>query len=328
MATRQDGLRPGVSAVVLSHNRCAALAFVLDRLSTLPLDEVVVVDSGSTDGTAEMMRGRGGAVRYIDAGGNVAVAGRNMGARAASYQYVLMLDDDSYPLPGAVQELRRALDENPGLAVAGGRVRDVDDAGRVVKADGPGDFSWWFRGGRTGPAPAHGWPTFFFPEGAAMVRCSAFLQVGGFFEPYFFASSEVDLTTRLVSEGWDVRYFPHAEFDHMKVSAGRTSGALARRYRVRNQIWYFWLHFPASLSVRRIPAYLAFDLIECLWHGAGREWSRGIVEAWRSRGAVAQYRRPLPRTVIRRAELNRGRMHIQLLAAQALLKSRTKPRRS
>jgi len=306
-----------VSAVILAHNRRDAVGIVLDRLAALPLDEVIVVDSGSTDGTADAVRARGGNVRLVDPGGNVAIAGRNRGAEAATGDYVLMLDDDSYPLPGAIEALVEMFERNPRLAIAGGLIRDVDPDGKVVKLDEPGTFDWWLRGGRRpGPAPADGWPCFFFPEGGCVARRSAFLEVGGFFEPYFFGSSEVDLSTRLFAAGWDVRYQPAAVFDHMKVQAGRAGGGHVRRMRVRNQIWYFALRFPVSMAVRRIPAYLLFDFVECAWHGVARDWAAGIRDAWTKRGEVRGMRAPLPRDVLRRAELNRGRLHLRLLVLQ------------
>lgn len=314
---------PRVSAVILAHNRRDAVGVVLDRLADLPLDEVVVVDSGSTDGTGDVVRARGGNVRLVDPGRNVAIAGRNLGAQAATGDYLLMLDDDSYPLPGAIETLVAMFERTPRLGVVGGLIRDVDSDGAVVKLDEPGTFDWWLRGGRPpGPAPADGWPCFFFPEGGCLARRSAYLEVGGFFEPYFFGTSEVDLATRLLAAGWDVRYQPAAVFDHMKVISGRTGGGLMRRMRVRNQIWYFALRFPTRLAVRRIPAYLLFDFVECAWHGVLRDWVAGISEAWTKRGDIRGMRTPLPRDVLRRAELNRGRLHLRLLLLQLGLKTR------
>lgn len=312
-----------MSAVILAHNRREAVGVVLDRLAALPVDEVIVVDSGSTDGTGEMVRARGGNVRLVDPGGNVAIAGRNRGAQAATGDYVLMLDDDSYPLPGAIETLVAMFERTARLGVVGGLIRDVDPDGNVVKLDEPGTFDWWLRGGRPpGPAPADGWPCFFFPEGGCLARRSAYLEVGGFFEPYFFGTSEVDLATRLLAAGWDVRYQPAAPFDHMKVITARTGGGRMRRMRVRNQIWYFALRFPVSMAVRRIPAYLAFDFVECAWHGVLRDYFAGIREAWTKRGDIRGMRAPLPRDVLRRAELNRGRLHLRLLVLQLGLKLR------
>jgi GT2 family glycosyltransferase len=312
-----------VSAVILAHNRRDAVGVVLDRLAGLPLHEVIVVDSGSTDGTGDVVRARGGNVRLVDPGGNVAIAGRNRGAEAATGDYLLMLDDDSYPLPGAIETLVAMFERNPALGVVGGLIRDVDPDGYVVKLDEPGTFDWWLRCGRPpGPAPADGWPCFFFPEGGCLARRSAYLEVGGFFEPYFFGTSEVDLATRLLAAGWDVRYQPAAAFDHMKVITGRTGGGLMRRMRVRNQIWYFALRFPPGLAARRIAAYLLFDFVECAWHGVLGDYFAGIREAWTKRGDIRGMRAPLPREVLRRAELNRGRLHLRLLLLQLGLKAR------
>jgi GT2 family glycosyltransferase len=227
-----------------------------------------------------------------------------------------MLDDDSYPLPGAVETLREVFERLPRLGVAGGLVRDIGPDGDVVRERELGTFDWFFRGGRVGEPPADGWPAFFFPEGACMARREAFLEAGGYFEPYFFHTSEVDLATRMLALDWDVRYVPQAVFDHLKAEASRVGYAHGLRYRVRNQVWYFWLHFPASLAARRIPAYLAFDLIECCFRRVPMAWVRGIHDAWRQRRLIRGARRPLSRSVLRRAELNRGRMHIRLLLGQ------------
>lgn len=311
-----------VSAVILTHNRRDLLARGLDRLATLPLAEIVVVTSGCTDGTADMVRGRGGNVRLLDQVDNVSIAGRNLGAAAARGEFLLVLDDDAYPLPGAVDRLLAAFRRSPRLGLVGGLVRDVELDGTVRHVDEPGTFDWFLRAGRKGDPPPTGFPAFFFPEGAHMVRRSAFLEVGGFFEPYYRDTAEIDLATRLLAAGWEVTYLPTAVFDHLKTPGGRIPGNTVRQFRVRNQIWYFWLRFPTGLAARRIPAYLLFDLIECARHGAVREWAAGIRAAWRGRAIVRPYRAPLPRPVLRRAELNRGRMHLRLLLVQVGIKGR------
>jgi GT2 family glycosyltransferase len=148
-----------------------------------------------------------------------------------------------------------------------------------------------------------------------MFRREAFLEVGGYLAPLFFAEEEVELATRVIAAGWDVRYLPAAGFDHLK-HARKKPGATVLRRRVRNQVWYFWLHFPASLAARRIAAYLVNYFVECAYHGHPGSWAGGIWDAWRERELVRSYRKPLPREVLRRAELNRGRLHMRLLVVQ------------
>lgn len=311
-----------VTAVLLAFNRRDAVAEVLGRLDELAaVDEVIVVDNGE-DGTDELVRSWGGKVRLVDPGGNVGIAGRNLGAREATGDLIVFLDDDSYPLPGAVEALRELFDRMPKLAVAGGFVRDVDAAKKVVVDTQVGSFDWWLRGGEKGDAPSHGFPAFFFPEGACMVRRQAFLDVGGFFEPFFFGTTEVDLTTRLLGAGWDVRYLPTAPFDHMKVPAGRASFLDVLQLRIRNQLWYFWLHFPPWLAVRRMATYAVFDLLNAVHRKVIPSWRRGIAEAWRDRHKVRAYRAPLPRDVLRRAEGRRFRMHVELVLTRAYERAR------
>lgn len=309
------GGAPSVSAVMLTWNRRDAVELVLDRLAELPVDEVLVVDNGSEDGTAELVRARGGKVRLLEQGENAGIAGRNRGAELATGELLLMLDDDSYPLPGAIEALARLFELDPRLGAAGGFVRDVDREGRVQRSTELGTFDWWLRAGRKGEAPPEGLPAFFFPEGASMLRREAYLEVGGFFEPYFITSTEVDLATRLLAAGWDVRYLPSAEFDHLKAPGGR-GGDRSLYLRIRNNLWYLWLRFPARVALPRTFGYLAFDLVDATYQRHPGAWARAVRDAWSRRSLVEGERKPVPRSVRRRAELNRGRTHARLLLGQ------------
>jgi len=101
-----------VSAVIPTYNRRAqvgaAIASVLQQ--TVPVDEIVVVDDGSTDGTAEWIGSRYGAgvtvVRQQNAGVSAA---RNRGIRAAHGEWIAFLDsDDSGFPPRSSASLRRS----------------------------------------------------------------------------------------------------------------------------------------------------------------------------------------------------------------------------
>jgi GT2 family glycosyltransferase len=301
----------GVTAILTTLAPRKELAIVLDALEQLPVDEVIVVENGPN----QELDGRDD-VRVLRPGRNVGIMGRNLAAREAGNDFLLLLDDDSYPLPGAIETLSQALEEDSRLAVAAGLVRDVDLERGTEKERGSDTFDYWLGRGRTDTAPASGLPSFFFPEGASMVRRDAFLEVGGFFEPLFHAGGGLDIATVFLGKGWDVRYFPSARFVHLKASDGRDKKAMLR-LRVRNQLWYFYRHFPATVAARRIPAYLLFDLLESARSGALSSWTGGIHDAWAGRASVQGTRAPLPREVIRRAELNRGRLHLRLVALRA-----------
>jgi GT2 family glycosyltransferase len=321
MAGSQEAGASTVSAVIITRNRREALGIVLDRLAELPVDEVIVVDNASSDDTARVLRERSG-VTLLEPGENLGLAGRNLAAKEARGDLLLMLDDDAYPQPGAVETLTQAFTANPKLGVAGGLVRDVDSDGHIVVEDELGTFDWWLRAGRTGEAPPEGFPAFSFPEGASMIRREAYLEAGGFFEPYFLTNSEVDLTARATANGWEVRYFPSAAFDHMKAPSERQTWNVNLYYRIRNHLWYIWLRFPVYMAIPRTIGYLSFDLLQAVYHREVSTWWRAVRDAWSKREQVRGERKPLPRSALRRAERNRGRMHLRLLIGTAMTKLR------
>jgi GT2 family glycosyltransferase len=277
---------------------------VLEALRDLPVDEVIVVENAPNPELEEWP-----GVHILRPERNLGIAARNLAAREATGDLLLMLDDDSYPLPGAIETLVEAFEREERLGVAGGLVRDVDPETGTENERGTNTFDYWL--GDPG-RPDDEVPAFFFPEGASMIRREAFLEVGGYFEPYFQAGAGLDLATTLLARGWDVRYIPAARFVHLKAGSGRDKSVMLRA-RVRNQLWYFYRHFPAPVAARRIPAYLAFDLLESVKSGSTGSWGRGIYDAWHDRAAVRGTRDPLPRETIRRAELNRGRRHVHLV---------------
>src|SRR5262249_51747241 len=90
--------------------------------------EVVVVDNASTDGSADAAR-RAGA-RTIDAGSNVGFSrANNIGIRATTGAYVLLLNSDTIVPRGAIDALLAELDADPAIALGGPRL--VDGAGRA-----------------------------------------------------------------------------------------------------------------------------------------------------------------------------------------------------
>lgn len=112
---------PQVSIVIASYNRCARLARCLDEVArnvAVP-HEVIVVGGGTGDGTEEMLAGRP-AVRFIrETQREGAARAYNKGFRAARATYVMWLNDDSWPLPGAVEAaldvFRRARPDSVGM---------------------------------------------------------------------------------------------------------------------------------------------------------------------------------------------------------------------
>jgi len=108
-----------VSVTVITLNEAANIDACLDSASWA--DEVLVVDSGSTDGTADRARARGARVVVRDWPGYAAQ--KNFAAGEAAHDWILSVDADERVTPGLAGEVRRTLEPDP--AEAGYRVPRV-----------------------------------------------------------------------------------------------------------------------------------------------------------------------------------------------------------
>lgn len=95
--------RPITSVVVAARNEARRLPACLEAVARLGADEIIVVDGGSTDGTAEIAEAAG--VRVIRSGGRGLAFDRQLGADAAAGELVAMIDADHRPEPDLLDRL-------------------------------------------------------------------------------------------------------------------------------------------------------------------------------------------------------------------------------
>ena len=108
-----------LTVTVITYNESAHIAAALDSVSWA--DEIIVVDSGSTDGTADIARGR--ATRVITRAWEGYSDQKNFAADQASHDWVLSMDADERVTPRLAGEIRALLDRGP--AARGYRIRRV-----------------------------------------------------------------------------------------------------------------------------------------------------------------------------------------------------------
>lgn len=122
-----------VSVIVPVRNRRELLREALSSVvgQTRPAQEIIVVDDGSTDGSAEVAESLGGTVRVIRQEGLGRSSARNLGIENASGDFVAFLDSDDVWDP---QKLERQIKlfSDDGVAMVAGHVWAIDIMGKVM----------------------------------------------------------------------------------------------------------------------------------------------------------------------------------------------------
>jgi GT2 family glycosyltransferase len=233
-----------LAVVVITHQRRDELMQALARLRALPEQpHVVVVDNGSTDGTAEAVRDRFPQVELIASPENLGAVGRNLGVARLKTPYVAFCDDDTWWEPGSLRAAADVLDAHPRLAVVTARIV-VEPAGTedpivAELRDSPVRGADWL------PGPALG----SFLAGASVLRREAFLEVGGFCDRLWLGGEEELMAGDLAAGGWELCYLPSLTVHHQ---ASRARDPHRRRGDgIRNTLWTTWLRRPLRPALRR-----------------------------------------------------------------------------
>lgn len=135
-------------AVVVTFNRLAHIKLTVPRLLSEPIDRVVVVDNGSTDGSREWLRAQvDDRLRVVESPVNGGGAGGiEMGMRTAMAEdapdWLIIMDDDARPEPGAIAQFRQMNLEGADAVSGGAYMPD----GTVCEMNRPSINPFWHRG--------------------------------------------------------------------------------------------------------------------------------------------------------------------------------------
>jgi len=251
-----------ISIIVVSWNSAqylpaclSSLAAGAGRLSY----ETFVVDNGSRDGSAELVRAAFPWACLIANSANRGFAvANNQALRQARGRYMLLLNPDTKVHDQAIEKVVRFMDERPGTAACGCLLLNEDGSPQHTVRRFP-TFSYALASrtilGRLG----------FFrrsydrvrmrgevfdrimevdqPSGAALfLRQDALARVGLLDEGYFLFFEEVDLCRRIRDRGYIIHLFPEAQITHFGGGSRHQNRALTLRVSAESLLRYFRAH--------------------------------------------------------------------------------------
>ncbi len=213
---------------------------------------VVVVDNGSTDGSADVDI-PGLPLTVINAGANLGF-GRacNLGASRAQSPLLLFLNPDAALLPDSLRPAVSFMQGAAGRDAGVVGIQLIDEHGQVQnhttnRAAPRTMFTHEQRAVRFDHLRSR--PVDHVIGAFYLIRRDIFRQLGGFDERFFVYLEDVDLSARVQDLGWQIHYLADAKAFHK--GGGTSDQVKAKRlfYSMRSRILYSFKHFPKGSAL-------------------------------------------------------------------------------
>ncbi|MBN1953857.1 MAG: glycosyltransferase family 2 protein [Anaerolineae bacterium] len=244
-------------------NGAGYLPACLDALLRQEGLAVIVVDNGSADGSAELVRRRYPQVQLVENGRNLGFAGGcNVGLRLAKAETLFLVNQDVVVQPGWLAALQSALAQ-PGVGVVGCKLLYPD--GTIQHAGGalryplahPDHFGYRQpdRGEWDEPRDVE------YVSGAAMGLRRALLDEIGFLDEGFYPAfyEDTDFCRRARAAGYRVVYVPQAVALHHETTTVEREGVEYHRWMGRGRLRYVLKHYsPEQFPADFVPAERAW----------------------------------------------------------------------
>lgn len=283
-SVRADG--PLVSIIVVNWNGIRFLDECMASLrdQTWPHREFILVDNGSRDGSAEVLRGwaqRLPCAQAICLAENTGFCrANNIAFGSARGEWIALFNNDAVAQPDWLEELLRHRDAIPGIGMIGGKILFQEPPGVIDKA---GHLMYWDgqNRGRGTMEPDHGQydkpEEILWPDAcAALYHRKVFEQTGGFDESFFAYGDDADLGMRARLLDWRAWYVPSAVVRHRHSATAGAYSPFKIRLVERNRLLLAIKNFPLPLLLQN-PYWTVRRI---LWYGYA---------ALRRKGSVARF---------------------------------------
>jgi len=279
---------PDISVIIVNLNTCDLLRACLTSLASERATaeiEILVIDNGSRDGSAEMVREQFPDVVFTANERNEGFARpNNTGMRQAQGRYLLLLNSDTEVRPGALRTMLKFMESHPEAGACGPKLVYPDGkTQRSVKAF-PTLFTHacdmlfldvLFPGSRLFGRGEQRYfdytraaPVDHLMAAAFLVRRETYESVGPLDERFAIYYNDMDWCYRMKAAGWQIWYLPDAEVIHY---LGKTVGAVNTRFALfdmlyNNVMFFYQKHYGrGSVVLYRLLLIPGFAVRALAW---------------------------------------------------------------
>ncbi|MGM9788540.1 MAG: glycosyltransferase family 2 protein [Candidatus Cryptobacteroides sp.] len=291
-----------VAVVILNWNTKDFLkSFVPGVLASLGReDSLYVADSGSTDGSLELLERDFPEVKRLPLGENLGfTGGYNKALSQIDAQYYLLLNSDIEVEQDWLEPLVQLMEEKPECGICAPKLLALE---RGERGDWHKTKRFEYAGAAGGLLDFFGYPycrgrvlshvdmdtgqfdqpsRVFWASGAAMlIRSSLWKRLGGFDSRFFAHMEEIDLCWRAQGLGFQVWVQPRSVVYHIGGGTLPSTSPMKLRLNFRNSLWMLKKNLPAAIGPFRASCRIAFRYV--------LDWGSALVYLLSGKKAYAQ----------------------------------------
>lgn len=240
-----------ISFIIITWNGLNFMKSLLQSMENLIADkdyEVIVVDNGSSDDTAEYIRNHYNEIRLIELPANKGVSfARNRGLEIADGDYLFIIDNDMLINDEAVHGMYDFMENNPDVGICGCALRYGDGELQDNCKKYPG-FICKFKRLLNINKPDYTYnpeekpfDVTYLIGACQFIRRETFEQVGSLDENIFYGPEDCDYCLRTSKKGWRVTFVPQYSLIHycQRITRSNPFSRIGRLH-IRGMIYLYW----------------------------------------------------------------------------------------
>lgn len=262
-----------LSIVFLNFNRLHETQQTAEKLLSLCSGrqdiEIIAVDNGSSDGTAEYLAEQQG-VHEVLLSDNSGITGYNQGFKQAVGEYILILDDDSCPKDSeSIDKMLELMEKHPDLGLLACRIETPD-----------GGYQWSWHLPEASKTDQHKLlPSPFFIGCGFVIQRELFQRIGWYPGHFFLYQNEIEVTFKVKQLNYQIAYHPDCKVIH-RGCPNQRPGWRRVFYPTRNTIWLIRTYYPRLQGSYLILSRLIIGLVRAIQFNEVTTWFKASREAF------------------------------------------------